>query len=314
MELAFQELPQQYETLLNSIEDVVIRKIYAQFTFHFYFIKRIDVFIEDQDIFINFLKNFKFITYYINNKTSLILQNQPNPKIKTDIKQIFQFSYAVFCVEGKCLIIPQISIPKAIEIIEELKKHNISMIDASENYNYKPSQDHIKEEIENFCSYFKSEILRNDFVRLTISSIACYMIRRFFYPTDYFIDKSFFSFDEMIIKEQNMKKMLMKVVFSKLDEDDYEKNEDDENCFKGGEEESINDEVINYDEEAFDRNLSDNKEEVFDSSSCNNNNEEEEENEEEEMKENEIKIINDEENLNDDEEENLNDEDEEKEE
>ena len=54
----------------------------------------------------------------------------------------------------------------------------------------------IKEEIDNFCFNFISEIKVNNFVKDTIYPLAGYIIRSFFYPAYFFEDPSFFIFDE----------------------------------------------------------------------------------------------------------------------
>ncbi|KAK8836978.1 Interleukin-1 receptor-associated kinase 4 [Tritrichomonas musculus] len=51
------------------------------------------------------------------------------------------------------------------------------------------------EEINNFCKYFTKSLITNGFVQSTIIPIAGYIIRRFYCPTEYFKDRSFFIFN-----------------------------------------------------------------------------------------------------------------------
>ena len=140
-------------------------------------------------------------------------------------------------------------------------------------------QEEIKEEINNFCFHFKKEIIKNDFVKHTIPSLSGYLIRRFFYPTEYFKDPSFFSFDQMISKEQKLKKELKKVIFSNLDEI-VDKNKNESNNSEEEEEEYKYEEIDNQEESFADIN--------FEELENFNENEEEEEVEEEEVEEEEF--------------------------
>lgn len=68
------------------------------------------------------------------------------------------------------------------------------------------SEKQLKEEIDNFCHEFQSEINQNGFVKATISLVAGYIFRRFFYPSHYLKDFSFFNlYDENKKKEENKK-------------------------------------------------------------------------------------------------------------
>ena len=56
----------------------------------------------------------------------------------------------------------------------------------------------IKEEIKNFCNGIQKEIVNNEFIQNTIHPIVGYLIHRYFCPTTYFRDPSFFDFDKTV--------------------------------------------------------------------------------------------------------------------
>ena len=107
---------------------------------------------------------------------------------------------AVLCVEKHCLIIEQINFTFFKEIIQKLKAQEVALINLSNIHDDESvetlEESQAKEETDNFCSMFIKEVNQNDFVKLTINPILGYVIRRFFYPTKYFKDPSFFIFDE----------------------------------------------------------------------------------------------------------------------
>lgn len=60
----------------------------------------------------------------------------------------------------------------------------------------KKKKSNIKEEIKNFCNGIQNEIVNNEFIQNTIHPIVGYLIHRYFCPTTYFWDPSFFDFDK----------------------------------------------------------------------------------------------------------------------
>lgn len=156
----------------------------------------------------DFLKDFKFITYYIieNQKYNDLSKNTALHPIDV-----------VFCIEKKCLIIEHIEVLNVKNIINNLKILQISIINANRNpiIFQKDSKEEALEEIQKFCSSYYSEINNNQFVKKTIYPIAGYIIRRHFYPTNYFEDQSFFHFYST--EENNYQTNLQDFFFSNKD-------------------------------------------------------------------------------------------------
>ena len=77
------------------------------------------------------------------------------------------------------------------------------------------SNEEANEEVNSFCDYFQNEIYKNYFIELTIRSISCFLIRRFFYPYEYFKNQSFFNFETYDkIKKQNIKTNIHNLLFT----------------------------------------------------------------------------------------------------
>ena len=74
--------------------------------------------------------------------------------------------------------------------------------------------------MDKFCEYFQDEINNNHFVRLTIRTLATFIIKRFNYPYSTFKNISFFSFDkDSHSYEYKNKCNLIKIFICKKDED-----------------------------------------------------------------------------------------------
>ena len=106
-----------------------------------------------------------------------------------DLKSFPQYIKAVICVEDKCLIIESILKQIMLKIIKETKS---IMIDVN---NYDQNKDLI-EELQNFYNKTNCKKEENDFLNLTFKSISAFFIRRYFYPSIYFKNTSFFTFDQ----------------------------------------------------------------------------------------------------------------------
>lgn len=213
--LSFSCIPPHYESLKKQISNNIIRKIYDQFQF-LYYQNAADLDNEEsnveyekniQDFLFQFFKDFKFITY------SIKTQNSNNN---------LQISDVFICAEKNFVILENISITLFNEIVNRIKNQRISIIKViqclknHENIE-EEEENETKEEILNFCQRFKKEIKNNDFISLTITAIAGYLIHRYFYPTDYFKDGSFFIFNDRssYLNENKYKSELCKVLLSK---------------------------------------------------------------------------------------------------
>ena len=108
-----------------------------------------------QDFLFDFLKKFKFITYYFVNISKL--NNYLESETIKPYKSFPLSTIDIFiCVESNFLIIEQISAYVIFTIIENLKDHQISMINASIFYQ-NIEESNIKEEIKSFLSFFIDE-------------------------------------------------------------------------------------------------------------------------------------------------------------
>lgn len=185
-EITLMEIPSKYKNLKSQIDNDILQKIYEQFSFLYINVDALlnqdendEQSVKSKEInhyFLNYFKKNKFLFYHICN-------NQSQMNIGTDSRLID----AIICVENYCVILEQIKSILFKDIINNLQKEKISILNAND--------DLIKEEISNFCSHFQKQIDNNSFVKSTINSIAGFLIRRFFYPTNYFKNSSFFSFN-----------------------------------------------------------------------------------------------------------------------
>ncbi|KAK8841907.1 hypothetical protein M9Y10_026859 [Tritrichomonas musculus] len=206
----FSDIPAQYTLLRNEICNNAISNIYCQFNFRYYFGK--DENDQPFEFLFSYLKSFKFITFHFSDKPS-VFQTSGGFNSKN------YFVNIIICVEGECLIVEHVAYEPIVKLIKQLKEINISIINVS-TINFKLEQEQnekerelfeegAKEEIKSFCLHFSQEIKKNEFVRYTIYSIIGFIIRRHFYPTDYFKDKSFFNFNcTKDTKENDMKSIL----------------------------------------------------------------------------------------------------------
>ena len=197
--LRFCDIPQAYKSCLDKISSEFIKKVYNEFTFYFlqlqFFSSKQK---EIENLILSFIKRSKFITYKID-----------SPRDST-------FSKGIICIEKKCLIIESIDADLFKKILELA---NSEIIDAGskvpgKNYFYKN------------CS----KDMENEFVQYTFCPIFTYLINRYFYPTNYFEDPSFFIF-KYSQEEENKKKDLNLELHKDISKE-YETNENRFNMIK----------------------------------------------------------------------------------
>lgn len=155
----------------------------------------------------NIFKNLTFFTYYFTD-----ISNNHQNKYENNV--ITQFINVVICYEDECIIIKNIHKLLIQKIINNLKEQKIAMLNV--NHNMKSANENeknAKEEIKQFCSYFLMQIESDHFITLTINSIIGYLIRRYFYPTYFFKNPSFFEFDSKVkTSEKDLYLSLMKAL------------------------------------------------------------------------------------------------------
>ena len=223
-EIDFQNIPDQYEASKDHIYVSAITNLYHNFKFLYLQVDSFHQIPQYQvsviDFLFDYLKKYKFIVYHF--------FNSHNSNQVLQIKQLFHKiniirdnskpqANCIICVEGKCLIIEQINYLLINEIFTKLIEMKIAVLNVtnSEINNGTGEEIKAKQEIESFLSNFIDIINKNYFVAITIQSIVGYLIRRNFYPTEYFEDKSFFNFDKLQRdKEVNVRLKLSNLIFS----------------------------------------------------------------------------------------------------
>lgn len=157
----------------------------------------------------NLLKIFCFIHYTISDLSQFIYATiiKASRHLLATVKQdwmknlkinLFQSLWMRFSVlMTKFLITEQNNLSVIKSLINKLQDKEITVLNAGPKFDIlekTSSEKWLKEEIDNFCHDFQSEINQNEFVKATISPVAGKIIRRFFYPSHYFKYSSFFNF------------------------------------------------------------------------------------------------------------------------
>lgn len=194
-QIAFTNVPNEYRDNLESIDNDILKELYSNFTFRYmkcvYQLEIIKSFI------LNYIKEFKFLVFEVwSNKND-------------DIEQL-QKSDLIICIEKQCLIIESINKNDIMDIFQNCKSNYIEI--NFEDYNLSKEKDNIKKEINSFSKMFKKLISTNIFVKKTIHTIAAFSIRKYFYPSSFFLDNSFFKKDQIDdLESPNMDTILLKV-------------------------------------------------------------------------------------------------------
>ncbi|KAK8835009.1 hypothetical protein M9Y10_020614 [Tritrichomonas musculus] len=205
------DITSQCTKMKDDITDATLKKLYNQLSFfyfsYFYSLNQNNVpsNIEEiqndiQSYLIAYLGKFKFLTYHF---PDCIQGKSSSPTIDV-----------VICAESECIIIQQISDEIIKEIIAKLKSQNISLLNVTKNFHgQKTDEEKIAtQEIYNFINKgrFDTQNNTNHFVNYTIQSIVGFSIRRFYFPTFYFKDPSFFIFN------QDKKKIILQSIIQNL--------------------------------------------------------------------------------------------------
>ncbi|KAK8838320.1 hypothetical protein M9Y10_035743 [Tritrichomonas musculus] len=232
-DLSFTVIPNMCS--INNIKDPALLKIYNSFQIKFIpfavYSGNFNFFISNADNSLvkqlqHITENSKFITYMYSNLYQSVYLSQKNNK-KDFIDTEFGIE-AIICFEGHCHILEKVDIQVVEKFFSKIQtEKSMAIINASckfDRNNEKLTKIeiyHIKKEIENFCNYFSDEIEQNKFIECTIRPISCYMIRRYFYPTDYFTDQRFFTFNFRKEKTKNktQKKSLKKTLIKFMKSD-----------------------------------------------------------------------------------------------
>lgn len=120
-------------------------------------------------ILIHVLNDYKFISYGIFIKNVIVI------------------------VENKCII------------IESTYVNSIEQIIGNINYSINANDLRIKTKIDNFFEYFFNKTTANEFFNSIFKVTSCYLIHRYFYPTHYFKNPSFFIYKNESINLHELK-------------------------------------------------------------------------------------------------------------
>ncbi|KAK8844481.1 hypothetical protein M9Y10_024341 [Tritrichomonas musculus] len=175
----FDEIPQNIKKMQNEIQDKNLRRIYDKIEFlYFNYLEHSNQKTDDK------ITNFKkLISYYIQQYKFFTYYFDPSDENDNNIVN------SIICVEQKCIIIESIRKDIISDTISSIESTFIN----SGSQKINNSNDSIQE-VESFCQYFIRHIRTNKFVNMTIRPISCYLIRRFYFPSHFFKDPSFFEF------------------------------------------------------------------------------------------------------------------------
>ncbi|KAK8841544.1 hypothetical protein M9Y10_027166 [Tritrichomonas musculus] len=207
----FQKIPRRYEVELLNIKKDFLHKLYSNIEFRWTSICREKKYLKIfEKNFLDYLQKFKFITINVHSlgQTSKIDKEDLN-SLTVDV---------TICVEKQCIIIEPIYLSIISHIFNVLKGQGIIIIDTSNESILTEEtilENQVKEEIRNVCMCYLQDINQNYFMEVTISAIVGYTIRRFFCPTEYFKDPSFFDFEGDCINERIIKEKFDELLKSK---------------------------------------------------------------------------------------------------
>lgn len=184
----FSIIPSEYLSQIASIEDELIQSVY-KFDFNFFYICQDKYDEKEINKILIPLKNFKFMTYEVSKE----------PIIKTNFYNIENFNIK-FCSENNYYIIQNINESLTKMIINKLEESSVSLINYSKDNKNNFFTDNKNfdaiDEATSFIEYYRKKIENIQFIKNTLKILAGYLIRRFYCPSDFFNNQSFFSFDE----------------------------------------------------------------------------------------------------------------------
>ncbi|KAK8871490.1 hypothetical protein M9Y10_007219 [Tritrichomonas musculus] len=202
MKFSLDEIPENFNYVKENISDKDLKRLYSGIIFKYF--KQNDI-NEKESYLFHFLKKYKFITYDI---TSF---HQENKKESSNLVD------SVVSFENHCLLIESIDVNSLHRILGKTNSIYIDMTSSDKK------SIPIIEEISSFCSYFSKEIKNNTFVKLTIQSIAAFIIRRNYYPSNFFNDHSIFSFQKYS-KKTDFVNLDQKEIIRRVEEDKEQNN------------------------------------------------------------------------------------------
>lgn len=188
----FQELPKEYCSMNRDDHDKLIQKIYSHFTFC-YFNNDQEINDKKEELLHEYLsiklKNTQFMTFsYFNINGTINTINDDNNKASNIISNI------VICAENKCLILKSVLKKSINDFFSEQKT---SFLNVTNPYNKSIQNNNDFQAIEEVRAFLKTtslKIMNNKFIKITFYPVMSFIIRRHFYPSNFFNDQSFFFF------------------------------------------------------------------------------------------------------------------------
>lgn len=208
---AYLDITKDFKIEINKINNAIIKKFYQDFRFcYFSFLEEITNEMESQDMIEKHLFDFifknKFITVeisYINEKKLFPFELLSNP-----LDYSSDTVNATFCIENECYFIRNISYEYLLTILNKTKSTfiNVSSVSKFRTFQNVYENDLAIEEVEKFYSYFNKAITKNIFITNSIRPVISFLVRRFFYPSYYFKNYSFFNlYSNNDSNEENLK-------------------------------------------------------------------------------------------------------------
>ena len=152
-----------------------------------------------------------FLIYKINQNT---ISDSSTANNKPTEENLYNF---IICIEDECIIIDEMTKDNIESIIIQLKQAQKSLINVGKFSILDPNcltakeieeSNNAKDEVKSFCDCFIREIHKNKIIKNLLEPMIGYLIRRYYYPSGYFKDPSFFIFDkkneskEQIVKNE----------------------------------------------------------------------------------------------------------------
>lgn len=201
LEFIFENIPHEYKSNLKASKQEMLDKIFSNFTFHYYNFTEISLNEINKKTLCNLLKDNKFATYKISDARFDFLYNIIQKKNMTlNNNKSLNDSFVILCVEKKCYILKNID----NLIIDSLcDKETISFINTNSI-----NDSSILEEISKLKNFLFKTQNNKKFDIFIIDPIIAYLIRRYYYPSYYFKDPSFFRFEDKYIFHDEIESFL----------------------------------------------------------------------------------------------------------
>lgn len=234
IQISFQELPSKFQSMIDNAENPTLRKIFSNF--RFLYLPLNEIYSKQKNVteqliesyLLSVFKEFNFIVYeFVHN---FFLTEDENPKEKSIT--------AVICVEGFCFIIQSIDEDFISKILFYMNSKLINLTGVFERINQKSIEiGKVKDFINDAtkidpvtCALMDPAMLhllieKETFFNNIMNPAVSYLIRRYSYPSYYFKDSSFFTFNHNVQADDIIKRKLKKFLFSKMknhDENDIQ--------------------------------------------------------------------------------------------